>query len=166
VTRRGRRVKCRKDLYENFSFKQQEYKDEPDNIKAHFSSNAQIPSIQTTFGIQQSEHKTRVECPTNDTVIQYAFTQYLLKQGLKRFPREAKDAIIAELRQLHDMDVFKPVRKETLTRQEILQVLNSIIFIKRKRCGRIKARAWQMGDHKGHFMKNQRRHHPQERRNQ
>ena len=45
------------------------------------------------------------------------------------------------MRQLHEMQVFRPVRKEDLTQQERLRVLNSIIFIKEKRCGRIKARA-------------------------
>jgi hypothetical protein len=63
-----------------------------------------------------------------------------LKQGLRKYPRETKDATMAELKQLHDMKVFTPVKKSTLTRQELLDVLNTITFIKRKRCGRIKAR--------------------------
>jgi hypothetical protein len=47
---------------------------------------------------------------------------------------------MAELKQLHDMKVFTSVKKSTLTRQERLNVLNTITCIKRKRCGRIKAR--------------------------
>jgi hypothetical protein len=79
ITRSGRRVKMRKDLFENFSFNQQEYKDEPEDIKENFSPNAQTPSVHTTFGIQQSNNKVRVECSSNDTILQHAFTQYSLK---------------------------------------------------------------------------------------
>jgi hypothetical protein len=45
------------------------------------------------------------------------------------------------MKQLHDMNVFKPVHKSSLTLQEILKTLGSIIFIKERRCGRIKERA-------------------------
>jgi hypothetical protein len=76
-------------------------------------------------------------------MLQYAFTQYSLKQGLKKFPVEAKEATMKEIKQLRDMHVFKPVHKSSLTKQEIQQALGSIIFIKEKRCGRIKAENYQ-----------------------
>jgi hypothetical protein len=73
-------------------------------------------------------------------VIGHTFTQYSLKQALKRFPKEAQAATITEMKELHNMQVFRPVLKDTLTTQEELEVLQSIIFIKQKRCGRVKAR--------------------------
>jgi hypothetical protein len=61
-------------------------------------------------------------------------------QGLRKFPTAAKDATIAEMKQLHEINVFQPDHRSSLTRQEIQQTLGSLIFIKEKGCGRIKAR--------------------------
>jgi hypothetical protein len=82
----------------------------------------------------------RCESHSNDVMIQCAFTQYSLKQGLKAFPVKARDTTIAEITQLHEMQVFQSVHKFSLTNQDLLRVLNSITFIKQKRCGKIKAR--------------------------
>jgi hypothetical protein len=38
------------------------------------------------------------------------------------------------------MNVFEPILQSSMTRQELLGTLNTITFVKRKRCGRIKAR--------------------------
>jgi len=132
TTRSGRRVKMGKALFEDY---------ETSHVfhQAEISPSSQTPSVRQAFGIKSD--KMRLESPGNDAILQYAFTQYSLKQGLRKFPTLAKEATIAEMRQLHDMNVFQPVRKSSLTRQEILQTLGSIIFIKEKRCGRIKARA-------------------------
>jgi hypothetical protein len=78
-------------------------------------------------------------------MIQCAFTQYSLKQGLKAFPVEARDAATAEVIQLHEMQVFQRIHKSSLTKQELLRFLNSITFIKQKRCGKIKARSFANG---------------------
>ena len=45
------------------------------------------------------------------------------------------------MQQMHDLNVFKPVDHTTLTRDQLRQALRTIIFLKMKRCGRIKARA-------------------------
>ena len=49
-------------------------------------------------------------------------------------------AIQKEMKQLHDMDVLKPVHKRILTRDALRKTLNYLMFLKRKRCGRIKGR--------------------------
>jgi hypothetical protein len=59
---------------------------------------------------------------------------------LRHFPEETKKATILELTQLHEMKVFQPVYRSSMTSQEIVGTLNSLTFIKIKRCGRIKAR--------------------------
>jgi hypothetical protein len=101
VTRQGRNIKLRKDLYDNYNFLQRAENDLKSNDKS---------------------------------------TQLSLKQGLKRFPEKTKKATIQELTQLHEMNVFEPIRKSSMTRQEIIGTLNTLTFIKRKRFGRVKAR--------------------------
>jgi hypothetical protein len=111
-----------------------------DEIKIKFSPNTQTPSNKNIFGLKPMDEIPRFESHSNDVMIQCAFTQYSLKQGLKVFPVEARDATIAEIRQLHEMQFLQPVHKFSLTNQEFLRVLNSITFIKQKSCGKIKTR--------------------------
>ena len=106
VTRSGRAVKYRSDMFNNFSL------------------------------LQQTD-----EMNEGGEIMSYAFTQYSLRQGLKKFPDETRSAAIAEMKQLHDMHVFEPVDKSDLTNQQLSHVLNSLMFVKKKRCGRFKARA-------------------------
>jgi hypothetical protein len=127
VTRSGRQIKTPRDLFDSYSLHQT------------ISPSTQTPSVCQTFGGEIGGKRN--ESPGHDAILHYAFTQYSLKQGLRKFPTAAKDATIAEMKQLHEMNVFQPVHRSSLTRQEIQQTLGSLIFIKEKRCGRIKARA-------------------------
>jgi hypothetical protein len=105
VTRKGRNVKLRKDLFDNYEFLQGDMKN--------------VLNLDKTKGIS---------------------TQWSLRQGLRFYPEETKKATITELSQLHQMNVFQPIHKSSMTRQEIIGTLNTLTFIKRKRCGRVKAR--------------------------
>ena len=134
VTKSGRKVRFREDLYRNYAFTQAS---SDGNV---LSPSGHTPSLQLAFGMSSSAKVARRESPADDNVIGHAFTQYSLKQALRRFPKEAQAATMAEMQQLHDMQVFQPVPKDSLTKQEHLEVLRSIIFIKQKRCGRVKAR--------------------------
>jgi hypothetical protein len=104
VTRSGRHVKMRKDLFDNYEFTQKE----TPQLSAH-------PNIEAMS------------------------TQWSLKQGLRYYPKETKDAVMSELMQLHHMNVFEPIQQSSMTKQETLGALNTITFVKKKRCGRIKA---------------------------
>jgi hypothetical protein len=66
--------------------------------------------------------------------------QMSLKKGLKRFGKSGADAVVAELRQLDYRDVIKPVERKSLTREQKRRALNYLMYLKQKRCGRIKAR--------------------------
>jgi hypothetical protein len=137
ITQSGRHVRTRKDLYQGYDFTQiKDYswnnEDVEETIKSSFSPNSQTPSVQNKFVIKPMDQVPRFESISNDAMIHCAFTQHSLKQGLKTFPEEARDATIAEIQQLHDMSVFQPVHKSSLTQQEIQGVLNSITFIKQK----------------------------------
>jgi hypothetical protein len=145
ITRSGRHVRINKDIFQNYDLLQVDrYKwgiqHIQDKIKVKFSPNTQTPSIQNTFGLKPMDEIPRCQSHSQHVMIQCAFTQYSLKQGLKAFPVEARDATIAEITQLYEMQVFQSVHKSSLTYQELLRVINSITFIKQKRCGKIKAR--------------------------
>jgi Reverse transcriptase (RNA-dependent DNA polymerase) len=66
--------------------------------------------------------------------------QMSLKKGLKYFGKKGADAVVAELRQLDYRDVIKPVTRKDLTREQRKRALNYLMYLKEKRCGRIKAR--------------------------
>jgi hypothetical protein len=86
-------------------------------------------------------HAYEEKYSVHDAMTSYACTHYLLCQGLRKYPIKAKIAAMVEMKQLHDVNVFKPVKKDDLTSQELSQVLSSLMFIKHKQCGRFKARA-------------------------
>lgn len=66
--------------------------------------------------------------------------QMSAKKGLKLFGQLGADAISAELQQLHYRQVIKPLMKGDLTREEKSACLHYLMYLKQKRCGKIKAR--------------------------
>jgi hypothetical protein len=69
-----------------------------------------------------------------------ALTQYSAKKGLKVFGEAGAEAIISEMKQLDAMDVIEPKKADTLTKAEKKASLEYLMFLKQKRCGRIKGR--------------------------
>jgi hypothetical protein len=111
ITQSGRHVRINKDIFQNYDFIQVDRHDWgsqciQDEIKIKFYPNSQTPSIRNTFDLKPMDKIPRFESHSNDVMIQCAFTQYSLKAWLKAFPVEARDAVIAEVRQLHEMQVF------------------------------------------------------------
>jgi hypothetical protein len=68
------------------------------------------------------------------------FTQYNLKQGIKRFGDKRKTAVLDELQQLYDRDVMEPIDPSSLSPAERRGALRYLMFLKEKRCGTIKGR--------------------------
>ena len=66
--------------------------------------------------------------------------QMNLKHGLQAFGESGEEAVKKELRQLHERGVISPRRKDDLSNQQIKEALSYLMFLKRKRCGQIKAR--------------------------
>ena len=66
--------------------------------------------------------------------------QMSLKAGLRTFGNDGMKAVEKEMRQLHDRDVMKPVYKKSLTHEQRKEALAYLMFLKRKRCGKIKGR--------------------------
>ena len=74
----------------------------------------------------------------NDVVLETP--QMSLKAGLRTFGNDGMKAVEKEMRQLHDRDVMKPVYKKNLTQEQRKEALAYLMFLKRKRCGKIKGR--------------------------
>lgn len=68
----------------------------------------------------------------------FVMTQYSMKKGLQMFGNDGVDAVLAELKQLHDRKVMIPMND--LPRQKKRGALEYLMFLKKKRCGKIKAR--------------------------
>jgi hypothetical protein len=67
-------------------------------------------------------------------------TQHSVKKGLRLFGDAGKEAVFSEMQQLHKMEVIEPKMANMLTRQEKQVSLHYLMFLKQKRCGRIKGR--------------------------
>ena len=79
--------------------------------------------------------------------------QYSLKAGLKKFKEKGVDAAFGEMKQLHDMDTFFPRHGKTLTREERIKCLSSLIFLKEKRDGKVKGRTCVNGAPQREYIK-------------
>jgi hypothetical protein len=68
-------------------------------------------------------------------------TQYSLKPGLQKFGQRGADAAGKKLMQLHVMDTWTAMDPMKLTREERMQALLSLLFLKEKQTEIIKGRA-------------------------
>jgi hypothetical protein len=62
------------------------------------------------------------------------------KASLKKHGERAWKALLKELRQLKDLDVFKAVHMSTLTEKQKREALREITVLKEKRGGELKGR--------------------------
>ena len=68
-------------------------------------------------------------------------TQYNLKRGLRKFGNHRATADISELTQLLVMDTWTVMDSTKLTRNDRTRALSSLLFLRERRCGKIKGRA-------------------------
>ena len=90
-------------------------------------------------------HNLRPKAPRNykhahATFENIVMTQHSIKKGLKLFREAGAEAVVSEMQQLHDRDVIKPKSANILTSEEKKKALHYLMFLKKKRCGRIKSR--------------------------
>ena len=76
----------------------------------------------------------------HDVLEHIMMTQHGLKKGLKEFGDAAVDAVLKELKQLHDRQVIEIHDPASMTRDQKNAALHYLMFLKKKRCGRIKGR--------------------------
>ena len=77
---------------------------------------------------------TTVEGGPDDTA------QMSMKKGLKVFGAGGYAAVKQEMQQLHDRRVMQPVRRKDLSPAQKREALGYLMFLKKKRCGKIKGR--------------------------
>jgi hypothetical protein len=66
--------------------------------------------------------------------------QYSLKKGLKIFGEKGEDAVTREFTQMHMLNVYSPLSASSLSSEDKKKALSSLIFLKEKSDGTIKAR--------------------------
>ena len=71
--------------------------------------------------------------------------QYGLEAGLKHFGERGEMAVSKELAQFNVYDVFEPLYADKLSNEDKSKALISLIFLKEKRDGKIKARSCTNG---------------------
>ena len=60
-----------------------------------------------------------------------------IREGLLTFGKQGNEAILKELKQLHDKKAFMPVSKTNISYEEQKKALSYIIFLKEKLYGSI-----------------------------
>jgi hypothetical protein len=66
-------------------------------------------------------------------------TQHSMKKGIKAFGEAGVDAVLKELKQLHDRKVLEPTDATEMTRDQKRATLQYLMFLKKKCCRMIKA---------------------------
>ena len=86
-------------------------------------------------------HRTiGIRSPDRDFVHAYVTAQMSAKKGLTVFGQQGADALMKELRQLVIMKVMNGTKSHELTKEQKRKALKYLMFLKEKRCGRIKGR--------------------------
>jgi len=87
-------------------------------------------------------------------VVGMVMAQVSLKAALKKWGTEAVESVGKEMKQLHWRNSFKPMHWKNLTPEQRKQVLESHIFVERKRDGVLKARTVAGGNkQRGYILK-------------
>ena len=85
-------------------------------------------------------------------VVAAIMTQLSLKAGLRRWGSKAKTAVHAEMKQLHFRDTFEPLHWHEMNDTQKKSVLESHLFIKEKKDGRMKGRIVAGGNKQRDFI--------------
>jgi hypothetical protein len=105
----------------------------------------EVAGMDATYGTRNHSHDLRPRKPRDYSHLHAdlehtVMTQYNVKKGLKIFGQAGADAVVEEMKQLHDRAVIQPRLANMLTREEKRNSLQYLMFLKQKRCGRIKGR--------------------------
>ena len=116
---------------------------QPETVEEEEEDNTEPPELIERPGTQRYDLRARrprdyshLHVTLEDTVM----TQYSMKKGIKEFGEAGVEAVLKELQQLHDRKVLEPRQPETMTREEKRAALHYLMFLTKKRCGRIKGR--------------------------
>jgi hypothetical protein len=71
-------------------------------------------------------------------IVEMILSQLMLKAAINKWGKRAETAAVAEMKQLHWRNTFKPVNYNDLNTQQRQTILESHIFLQEKRMGKIK----------------------------
>jgi len=81
-----------------------------------------------------------------------ATKQYGIKKGLELFGNDGVGAVLKELKQIHSRKVMEPVLPSELPPDIWAKALPYLMFLKRKRCGKVKGRGCADGRRQREFI--------------
>jgi hypothetical protein len=93
------------------------------HLKGH-DDDGSLPTVARPHEFRGGKHQARMILQS------IIFTQYNLKQGIKKFGDDGKAAVLIELQQLYDRKVMMPVNKYDLTPAERKGALRYLMFLK------------------------------------
>ncbi len=117
-----------------------------DNHEVAAGDNADTEQdMDSKYGKRTTAYNLRARKPRDyrhlhSTLEHTAMTQYTLERRLKEFDDDGIQAIAKEMQQLHDWEVLEPQEPTKMTRDKKRKALWYLMFLKKKRCGRIKGR--------------------------
>ena len=91
-----------------------------------------------------------VEC--DPSVVAMIMTQLSYKSAVKEWGDEARVAAFKEMKQLHMRDTFRPVHFKDLSEEQRRMILESFLFVTRKRSGELKGRKVAGGNKQRDFV--------------
>jgi hypothetical protein len=101
--------------------------------------------IDMTYGTRNGAYnlqprKIRDNSHSSSIFRESCMTKCSINKGLDSFRQNEIKAVQVELRQLHDQDVIKPVKWDSISENDQNNALPYLIFLKQKRRGQIKGR--------------------------
>jgi hypothetical protein len=66
-------------------------------------------------------------------VLGVALVHYSMRAGIKKFQDRGEAGVSKELTQMHNMEVFHPVTRDSLTKEERTKAVASLMLLKEKR---------------------------------
>ena len=69
----------------------------------------------------------------NNNIVTTTLTQYHVSKGLKIYGQDGIDAVLKEMKQIHDRMVIDPKNPEEMTREEKCAALKYLMFLKQKK---------------------------------
>lgn len=84
--------------------------------------------------------------------------QYGVRKGVEVFGDDGVKAVLKELKQLNDRSMVTPIHPRNMTREELKRSLQYLMFLKQKRCEKIKGRDALMAVHNGSSSRKTRHH--------
>lgn len=107
--------------------------------------------MDSQYGEQMQEHKLHPRCPRDYDHVHAQLentlmTQQSIKKGLKVFGEDTAKAVGSKMQQLHKRGAIKLKKTNMLTQEENQKAPHYLMFLKKKRCSRIKVLAVLMAE--------------------